>query len=221
MKLTDGIYSYIWRGIWENNGNMYYFAEPLNVLFDPGMKYLFDVQIEHLLNDGIKSDKIDYVINTHCHPDHLEASVHFASLPAKIGMHKEEISFYAQTRGELSKMLNMELPEIAFDMPFEDGVLSINGEELQIYHTPGHTPGSASVYWPEKKALVCGDALFDHSYGRKDLPGGDYKQLLGSIEKLQKLDVEYLLPGHMAVIIGKYNAEVRLKETAENFAMYV
>jgi len=221
MKLTESIYSYIWRGIWENNGNMYYFAEPLNILFDPGMRNLFDVQIERLLEDGIKSDKIDYIINTHCHPDHLEASVNFIPLPARVCMHREEIAFYAETRGDVSKILNMELPEIAFDMSLDEGALPINGTELQIYHTPGHTPGSISIYWPEKKALVCGDVLFDHSYGRKDLPGGDYEQLLESIKKLQKLDVEYLLPGHMAVIIGKYNVEERLREVAENFAMYV
>ena len=221
MKLTDNIYSYIWRGIWENNANMYYFAEPLNILFDPGMKYLFDVQIERLLDDGIKSDKIHYVINTHCHPDHFEASVNFTSSSVKIGMHKEEIAFYAETRGQVSKTLNMDLPEIAFNMPLEEGPLTINETELQLYHTPGHTPGSLSIYWPEKKALVCGDTLFDHSYGRKDLPGNDYGQLFESIKKLQKLDVEYLLPGHMAVIIGKFNVEERLREAAENFAMYV
>jgi glyoxylase-like metal-dependent hydrolase (beta-lactamase superfamily II) len=221
MQLTDKIYSYMWRGIWENNANMYYFADPLNILFDPGMEYLFKTQTESLAQDGINIDNISVVINTHCHPDHFEASVNFVNKNIKVGMHKEEIAFYADKRGELSKLLNMSLPEITFDMPLAEGPLTINNTELQIYHTPGHTPGSISIYWPEKKALVCGDALFDHSFGRKDLPGGDYNQLLASIEKLKKLDIEYLMPGHMAVIIGESNSRTRLEQVAEDFAMYV
>ena len=44
MKLCDGVYAYIWRGVFENNCNMYYFGEPLNLLFDPGLARHLDLR---------------------------------------------------------------------------------------------------------------------------------------------------------------------------------
>lgn len=222
MELTEGIYSYVWHGIWENNGNMFYFADPLNILIDPGMRYLFDVQAESLKKDGINLTDIKYVFNTHCHPDHLESSAEFAERPdVKIGMHPEEISFYGRTKDELSKMLNIQLPDINFSLELKEGSMDINGTELQIIHTPGHTPGSISIYWPEKKALACGDLLFDHSFNRRDLPGTDYGKLCESIERLMALDIEYLMPGHTGVQITPFNVEARLRHALEDFSMFV
>jgi len=43
MKVTEGIYSYVWRGTFENNCNSFYFGEPLNILFDAGLKNYVDL----------------------------------------------------------------------------------------------------------------------------------------------------------------------------------
>lgn len=221
MQLTDQIYSFMWHGVWENNANMYYFGAPFNMLFDPGMRYLFEVQTKKLAESGIKLEDIHYVISTHCHPDHIEACADLMNNDIKIGAHINEIDFYRNKREEMSKILKMELPEISFNMNIEESSFTVDGAELQFIHTPGHTPGSLCVFWPEKKTLVCGDMLFDHSFGKRNLPGTDYTQLYESINKILKLDVEYLLPGHMAVIIGKSNVKTRLEQTAEAFAMYI
>lgn len=221
MQLTEGIYSYIWHGIWENNSNMYYFANPLNLLIDPGMEYLFDTQTENLSEDGIKLTDVKYVLNTHCHPDHAEASAKFAERSdVTIGMHADEIEFYKQTGEETAKVINRKLKDIGIYKPFTEGALKINGEELQILNTPGHTPGSMSIYWPAKKALACGDLLFDHSFNRRNLPGVDYQKLCASIEKVLTLDVEYLMPGHAGIIITKPNVEARLNQALEDFGMF-
>jgi hydroxyacylglutathione hydrolase len=57
-------------------------------------------------------------------------------------------------------------------------------------------------YLHKEKVLICGDVLFDMNTGRVDLPGGDADALKQSIESLAKLNVEYLLPGHMGVVAG-------------------
>ena len=44
---------------------------------------------------------------------------------------------------------------------------------LEVFHTPGHSPGHITVYWPAEKVLIAGDLIFYRSTGRVDLPGGD------------------------------------------------
>jgi glyoxylase-like metal-dependent hydrolase (beta-lactamase superfamily II) len=57
-------------------------------------------------------------------------------------------------------------------------------------------------YLKKEKVLICGDVLFEMNTGRVDLPGGNADDLKQSIEAISKLDVEYLLPGHMGVVVG-------------------
>ncbi|MBQ6790902.1 MAG: MBL fold metallo-hydrolase [Paludibacteraceae bacterium] len=69
--------------------------------------------------------------------------------------------------------------------------------DMQIIHTPGHTPGSVCLYWEQEKVLLSGDTLFQMGYGRTDLPGGDYCQLIDSLEKLFSLPPDvHVYPGH-------------------------
>ncbi len=76
--------------------------------------------------------------------------------------------------------------------------LRFGAAELAVLHTPGHTPGSISLWMPSERKVIAGDTLFRDSIGRTDLPGGDSRQILRSIaEKLLALPDETLvIPGH-------------------------
>ena len=68
---------------------------------------------------------------------------------------------------------------------------------LSIISTPGHTPGSVCLYWPDEKVLLSGDTLFCMGYGRTDLPGGSYADLIASIRTLFDLPEDVIVyPGH-------------------------
>lgn len=73
------------------------------------------------------------------------------------------------------------------------------GTQWEVLWTPGHTAGSCCLYLPEEKLLFSGDTLFQGSYGRYDMPGGDYPALRKSLtERLFVLpDDVVVLPGHM------------------------
>jgi glyoxylase-like metal-dependent hydrolase (beta-lactamase superfamily II) len=92
-------------------------------------------------------------------------------------------------------------------MPFEDSPeptnLLVGGEEIEtgslrfrIIHTPGHSPGGISIYIPGH--VFTGDALFEGSIGKTDLPGGEYDLLISSIrDKLLILPGDTIVhPGH-------------------------
>lgn len=74
--------------------------------------------------------------------------------------------------------------------------IELAGLSISTLHTPGHSPGSISFVLGEH--LFCGDALFAGSIGRTDLPGGNYEQLITSIQdKLIVLPDEVICyPGH-------------------------
>ncbi|MBP9042035.1 MAG: MBL fold metallo-hydrolase [Spirochaetes bacterium] len=205
MKITEGIYGYIWKGIFENNCNSFYFGEPFNILFDPGLKNYTDMLLKQMRDDGLDADKIAYVINTHSHPDHFEGTVNFTSKGIPAGMHKEEIIFLKQLGPLFFQMMGMQFPDLKFDIELEEGLWHIGEHSLEIYKTPGHSPASVCIYWKEKKTLVCGDLVFNSSFGRVDFPGGNAKLLKESIDRISQLDIEYLLPGHMDIVAGKNN----------------
>ena len=75
-----------------------------------------------------------------------------------------------------------------------------------MLETPGHTPGSICLYFPKSKIenqkspiLLSGDTLFQMGYGRTDLPGGNFSQLIDSLDLLLALPPETVVyPGHGA-----------------------
>ena len=85
------------------------------------------------------------------------------------------------------------------DVALNDGdQLTIGASTGTVLHTPGHTQGSVSLYFPDAGRLFAGDTLFQGSIGRTDLPGGNTRQILHSIhDKLLLLpDDTIVIPGH-------------------------
>lgn len=88
----------------------------------------------------------------------------------------------------------------------DEKIHTIGDFSFLVYETPGHSPGSISVYFEQEKLVLAGDALFNGSIGRTDLPGGNYQELINSIhDKLLGLPEETIvLSGHgPTTTIGK------------------
>ncbi len=217
MKVTGEVYAYIWKGVFDNNCNSFYFGEPLNILFDPGLKNYTDSLLKQMEADGVDIEKMGFVINTHSHPDHVEGTINFTKYDIPAGMHREEIKYYREHGPDFYNWMGMEFQEIKFDIELEEGYLQIGDVELEVYKTPGHSPASVCIYWREKKVLVCGDLIFNNSFGRFDFPGGNAELLKESIRKISQLDIEYLLPGHMDIVVGKENVEKNFRQVMEYF----
>lgn len=206
MKLLNNLYCYIWRG-WENNCNTYLIDSGLRVLVDPGHRRFLGWLLRGLEADGFEPRDVDLIINTHCHPDHCEADADLVDMSrAKVAMHRLEEEYLREEGALLFEMMGLDPSQITVHFHLADR-LKLDGVDLQIIHTPGHTPGSVCIYWPDEEVLISGDLVFEGSVGRVDLPGGDGALLKQSIRRVASLRTSYLLPGHGELVIGRDEVE--------------
>jgi len=92
---------------------------------------------------------------------------------------------------------------------------------VKVFVTPGHSPGSVSLYLEEDKILISGDVVFAGSVGRTDFPGGSTSLLRKSIDRLSQLDVEYLVPGHSTDSEGIVAGKDKVKRNFYAVKMFV
>jgi glyoxylase-like metal-dependent hydrolase (beta-lactamase superfamily II) len=221
MKLDSDLYAYPWVSMQENNCNSYLIGGDVPVLIDPGHQHLVKNLINQMEKDKNRFEDIRLIIATHVHPDHFEATQTFARAGVLLALHPEEEKFMKEAGGEFYRGFGMEMPEIKVDFFLKEGELKLGAKTLQVLHTPGHSPGSISLYWPEKKALFTGDVVFAMGVGRTDFPGGDGNLLRDSIERLARLDAEWLLSGHGEVLKGKKNIQRNFSYIRTNFFEYL
>ena len=139
-------------------------------------------------------------VNTHCHVDHvLGVGCMQDKYKCPLRAHPDGSALLnnAPLMGEMFG-LNVE-PIYKIDIPLNDNEsIPVGEESLSTILVPGHSPGSLSFYSAEGGFVVTGDALFQGSIGRTDLPGGDYDTLISSIQnRLLTLPPETIVyPGH-------------------------
>lgn len=160
------------------------------ILIDCGENYKLIKQTEERLNIKIKA-----LLLTHAHFDH-------AGCASKL--QKDGVKVYVSKK-DSKKLLNDENLGINFGRKFEyltadytfDGgdTLTIEGMEIKVIETPGHTDGS--VTFLVQDMLFTGDTLFLESVGRTDFISGNRIELLNSVKKLFALTGDYkVYPGH-------------------------
>lgn len=146
--------------------------------------------------------ELTHILLTHAHFDHVgglaQLKEEYTAVP--IYIHPEAVQMLSMAPMQAA-MFGLNLPN---DVPqpkkmlAEGDVITVGNLRLEVLFTPGHAPGHVSFYEPHYKVLFSGDALFQGSIGRTDLPGGDMALLLKMIrEKLLVLpDETQVLSGH-------------------------
>mgnify|MGYP000312537262 CR=1 FL=1 len=221
MKLTEHIHAFLWRSMSANNCNTFLFNGKKRILIDPGHAHLFDHVQSGLSDLGIGLGDIDMVICTHAHPDHLEAARFFVDTPALIAIHEEDWKLVQLMVDRLGGHVGAGFDKLEPSLFLTEGDLTVGDMQFRIFHTPGHSPGGISLYWPEEKALVTGDLIFSNGLGRTDLPGGDGKTLKASIRKVSSIGAELLLPGHGETISGSHEVAANFERVERQWFNYI
>ena len=177
-------------GVFQTNG--YILAE------DNGTCIVIDAPAETADFLDQNSLQASHLLLTHQHLDHIEDAAKLRAQGVKVLAFQD----YAPEIIMEKRLQEMGLPVEASAFEVDEVIgeittLRVSDYHFEIHRVPGHSPDSISFYLSSESFLFAGDALFNDSIGRTDLPGGNHEQLLDSIR--QKL---YSLPDETAVFPG-------------------
>ncbi len=164
------------------------------VVVDPGS------DIENIL-DKLKGYNVIAILATHGHYDHVGQVATLKELyKAPFYMHKDdEFLLKDELFPGFSFYLNAKTPPSPDIYIKDKDRLNLLGVDIDVIHTPGHTPGGCCFYISSYNTLIAGDTLFKGGVGRTDLPGGSWEELSKSLKKLFSI-----LPKETRVICGHY-----------------
>ncbi len=182
------------------------------VIIDPGC---YEPEEKKELDRFISEQglKIKYLLNTHCHIDHVLGNDHVKE--------KYKVPFLTHRIEEMVlKAVKSYAPNYGFaayrealpDQFLEEGdEVRFGNTKWKVLFLPGHSPGHVAFYNEKEKTIFSGDVLFEQSIGRTDLPGGNFETLIQSIH--QKL---FTLPDAVVVYAGHGSTTTIGKEKASN-----
>ena len=199
----------VWQFYFNNLGSNCYLTKSAgkNILIDTSGEENRQELTSDLSKMHANPEKIDIVLITHLHYDHIGNIELFEN--AKIYASKEELNDFKKKPFEA--VLNENFIEKIVDgisktQPTQEfikiGKIKIEPIEnfelksVRIIKVPGHTHGSIAFYMPKEKILFSGDTLFDEGIGRTDLPTSMPEKMKDSLRKLKKIDYEILCAGH-------------------------
>lgn len=198
----------------QENTFVVYDQEKNCVIIDPGC---YERHEEEVLFGFIEENKLKPIalLNTHAHIDHILGN---AAVKSKYDipfyLHKEDLTTlhsvksYAHVYG-FEKYIPSPDPD---DYLIDNTELVFGAMKFKIYHTPGHAPGHVVFFNDENKFVINGDVLFNGSFGRIDLPGGDLETLKKSI-----FEVMFHLPNDTVVHCGHGPETTIGKEKKDNY----
>lgn len=138
-----------------------------------------------------RSLALSAVFLTHAHFDHI------SGVDALVARHPVPVFLHAADEALAFSAFNTSQPgyggmarSALLDLSLGEGDAIPGWGEARILHTPGHSPGSCCLYFAGESLLVAGDTLFAGSFGRTDLPGGSWPDMVRSLARLKALPPE-------------------------------
>ena len=153
------------------------------------------VEMLDILNANLK-----YIYLTHCHGDHIGGVKELKERTGgKILAHRNTAENLLDPNISLTTYIGLEGLVIQVDSRVDDGdLIHLGNLEFRVIHTPGHTSGGSCLYCEEEKLLFSGDTLFRGTWGRTDVPTGNFEDVINSITKKLMIfpDETIVYPGH-------------------------
>lgn len=165
--------------------------------------------------------KLKYIILTHCHTDHTNGVRNLRELKGgKILISRDDAPGLEKPELNLCEYINAENPNLEADSRLDDlDKIHLGELEFTILLTPGHTKGGISIYCEEERLVFTGDTLFSGSWGRTDLPTGDFEEIMDSINKKLMIlpDETIVYPGHGKTTMIQDEKDIYMELKAKKF----
>ena len=223
------------RGVRQVTANLYQFpvggasaflvVEDRITVIDAGRRGSGPRIVECIRNLGRSPEEISYIVSTHYHLDHIGGIAHLQAASAgRVAVHNSEVPFVQGGKPLPGPFQNPLLaflmapivrlsrpPRFSVDLCLQDGDTFEPLGGMEVVHTPGHTPGSISLYFSREGLLIAGDAL-ESRRGRLQLPSrrftSDMAKAKDSVRRLAGLDFEVLCLSHYPPILKNASKEV-------------
>lgn len=169
------------------DSNIYVFED---IVVDTGTGENIDYFFDSLKKADIRMEDLSLIVNTHNHYDHVGGNRY---LDLEVAMHLEDAIPYEKgdDLATAAGMFGRSMGTMNVDFKLKEGDKI---GEFEVLHTPGHTRGGICLF--DGETLISGDTVFaGGGFGRVDL-GGNLEDMINSLERLSKLEVDILLPGH-------------------------
>ncbi|MDF0718671.1 MBL fold metallo-hydrolase [Kaistella sp. PBT33-4] len=170
-------------------------------IVDPGN--FSDAETQQLQNFiGENGLTVQNILLTHAHIDHV-LGLQWAHDTYKVPVMLHEIEKEILDRNPMdANRFGFFFKPFSGEIKFlnEKEMISLGEDQLEVFHVPGHSPGSVAYYSKESGLTLSGDVLFEGSIGRTDLYKGNHEQLIASVSK--KL---FTLPDDTKVYSGHGN----------------
>ncbi len=157
---------------------------------------------------------VDRIVLTHRHFDHSGGAAAMARrLDAPVYVHEWAVDILRKGEGEMTGAWLFGATQEPVDAePLEEGdEIDVGPVRYQVLSTPGHAPDSIALWHEPSRTLIPGDTVYaDGGIGRWDLKGGDYDQLVASIERLADLNADIMYPGHGPAVEGGAVEHIRM-----------
>ena len=187
-----------------------------SLMIDSGLGLSFGGQKNstEILKGVINKKKISQILLTHGHIDHVGGIIALQPV-VDIEVIASEIEAQHLKTGDSSYIepfMGTQCPPVEISREVVEGdSLNVGKFSFDVLHTPGHTHGSISLWDETNQILISGDTVFPQgSFGRTDLRTGSSEQMVASLERLSRFDIQVLLPGHMPPVISQSGTPLNL-----------
>ncbi|MCX8021289.1 MAG: MBL fold metallo-hydrolase [Syntrophorhabdaceae bacterium] len=218
-KIIEGVYQIGGNGITDSrDGAVYLIDVGIPVMIDSGLGYSIDSLKENIRILGLTPDDISHIILTHCHVDHIGGAFYFRErYGSKLVMHELDAKIVERGDQRLTAAFcfGLDLIPLPIDIKLkgEEEEMSFGEGSLTYVHTPGHTPGSISIYTDIDDTRI----LFVQDISAPLLREFDCdpKAWMRSVKRLLSLNGDILCDGHSGVFWPKRNVKRYLESCIE------
>ncbi len=206
------------------NANHFVFNGKSKVLIDTAYKKDLAHTLSLIQAAGLVPSAVDLIISTHSHCDHVGANRYIQELSGcAIAMHPTD-RWHIEEKNSFATWWSYYDQEADFftvtESLREGDTVNLDGLELEVIHTPGHAAGMIALYAPEHRFLISADAAWDGDFGAftprvEGLQAPTLQQQ--TLEKLGRLAVTTIYPGHGPVIYDALTAIDRCRQRLEKF----